>query len=162
MTDSTTATVPTLPADASTEARQTVQVYHVFIKASPQQIWDAITTPEWSERYFYGARITATPDAYSSKGPDGSDWGSSEVLEFDPPRRLVHGWTSAYDPDLSSEPASRVSWEITPGDDGVSLLTVTHDQLDGSPRTAASVSGPGWMRVLSGLKTVLETGQPLG
>lgn len=156
MTDSTTATVS--PGASTVE---TAQVYHVFIKATPQQIWDAITTPEWSERYFHGARITATPDAYTSTGPDGSNWGNSEIVEFDPPRRLVHGWTSAYDTDLLTEPASQVTWEITPGEDGVSLLTVTHDRLEESPRTAARVSGPGWMRVLSGLKTLLETGAPL-
>ena len=55
-----------------------------------------------------------------------------------------------------------MTWEIEPGEDGVSLLTVVHDRLEGAPKTAASVSGPGWMRVLSGLKTLLETGEPLG
>ena len=55
-----------------------------------------------------------------------------------------------------------MTWEIEPRDDGVCLLTVVHDQLEGSPKTAASVSGEGWMRVLSGLKTLLETGQPDG
>jgi uncharacterized protein YndB with AHSA1/START domain len=154
MTESTVQT-----PDAGT--RVPAQVFHVFIKASPESIWEAITSPEWSERYFYGARITVTPDAYTSRGTDGSDWGSAQVLEFDPPRRLVHGWRSLYDPSLADEPESRVTWEISAGDDGVSLLTVTHDRLEGAPRTAESVAGPGWMRVLSGLKTLLETGEPL-
>jgi len=137
------------------------QVYHVFIKAAPEAIWEAITSPEWSERYFYGARITVTPDEYRSLGPDGSDWGSSRTIEFDPPKRLVHGWRSLYDPELAAEPESRVTWEISPGEDGVCLLTVTHDRLESAPATARSVAGTGWMRVLSGLKTVLETGEPM-
>ena len=61
---------------------------------------------------------------------------------------------------MAEEPASRVTWEIEE-QDGVSMLTVVHDQLEGAPKTAAGVAG-GWMRVLSGLKTLLETGEPLG
>ena len=139
---------------------QTTQVYQVFIKATPEQIWDAITKPEFTQKYFYGARISATPDRYSSLGPDGSVWGDDEIYEFDPPRKLSHGWRSLYDPELAAEEISRVTWEIESGDDGVSMLTVVHDRLEGAPKTAASVSG-GWMRVLSGLKTLLETGEPL-
>ena len=82
------------------------------------------------------------------------------MLEFDPPRRLVHEWRSLYDPELAAEEASRVTWEIEPQDGGYSLLTVMHDQLEGAPKTAESVAG-GWMCVLSGLKTLLETGEPL-
>ena len=139
---------------------QTVQVYQLFIKATPEQIWEAITTPEFTKRYFHGARISITPEHYSSLGPDDAVWGDEDVFEFDPPRKLSHGWRSLYDPELGEE-ASRVTWEIEPGDDGVSLLTVVHDQLEGAPKTAASVAGVGWMMVLSGLKTVLETGSSL-
>ena len=63
-------------------------------------------------------------------------------------------------PELASEEPSRVTWEIEPQDGGFSLLTVTHDQLEGAPKTAQAVSG-GWMLVISGLKTLLETGKPL-
>jgi uncharacterized protein YndB with AHSA1/START domain len=62
---------------------------------------------------------------------------------------------------MAGEEPSRVTWEIEPQDGGVSLLTVVHDQLEGAPKTAAGVAGVGWMRVLSGLKTVVETGEPL-
>jgi uncharacterized protein YndB with AHSA1/START domain len=88
-----------------------------------------------------------------------TEW-DEEVLEADPPRKLVHGWTSAYDPEAATEEPSRVTWEIEPQDDGVTKLTVVHDQLEGAPKTAESVAG-GWMYVLSGLKTLLETGKPL-
>jgi uncharacterized protein YndB with AHSA1/START domain len=88
-------------------------------------------------------------------------WGDEAVLEFEPPHRLVHGWRSLYDPELAAEEPSRVTWEIDPHDGGYCSLTVTHDRLEGAPRTAASVSSAGWMMVLSGLKTLLETGKPL-
>ena len=140
---------------------QTTQVYQVFIKATPEAIWDAITKPEFTRRYFHGASITVTPEHYDSRGPSGEVWGDADVLEFDPPRKLVHGWRSMYDPELVEEEESRVTWEIDAGEDGVSLLTVVHDRLDGAPKTAASVAGVGWMGVLSGLKTLLETGEPL-
>jgi uncharacterized protein YndB with AHSA1/START domain len=137
------------------------QVYQVFIKASPEQIWEAITSPEFTVRYFHGARITVLPDSYRSLGPEDQIWGDEEVLEYDPPRRLVHGWTSRYDPELADEPTSRVTWEIEAQPGGSCLVTVTHDQLEHSPKTATSVSGRGWMFVLSGLKTLLETGRQL-
>lgn len=145
---------------------KTVQVYQIFIKAEAQAIWDAITKPEFSERYFYGSRVettakTGSPFLYHS--PDGSTlWGDETVLESDPPRRLVVTWRSLYDPNLADEPASRVTWEIEPQDGGYSLLIVTHDELGAAPKTAANVSGAGWMLVLSGLKTVVETGSGLG
>jgi uncharacterized protein YndB with AHSA1/START domain len=137
------------------------QVYQVFIKATPEAIWDAITKPEFTERYFYGSRIENTPKLHRALGPDGSDWGSSPTFEFDPPHRLVHGWVSRYDPELAAEEPSRVTWEIEPEEGGFCKLTVTHDQLEGAPKTAESVSGAGWMMVLSGLKTLLETGKSL-
>jgi uncharacterized protein YndB with AHSA1/START domain len=144
----------------TTQATAT-QVYQVFIRATPDQIWEAITTPEFTARYFHGARITATPEGLRSIGTDDSLWADETVAEYDPPRRLVHSWRSLYDPELGAEPASRVTWEIEPGEGGVCSLTVVHDQLEHSPKTAASVAGPGWMFVLSGLKTLLETGEPL-
>jgi uncharacterized protein YndB with AHSA1/START domain len=140
----------------------TTQVYQVFIKASPERIWEAITNPEFTTRYFYGARIEITPEWRRTFSPDGEDdWGEGAVLEYDPPRRLVHEWRSRYNPELAAEEPSRVSWEIEAQDGGYSLLTVTHDQLEGAPKTAESVSGTGWMMVISGLKTLLETGEPL-
>jgi len=137
------------------------QVYQVFIKATPEAVWDAITRPEFTARYYHGARITITRDHYDSRGPQGEVWGEDSVLEFDPPRRLVHAWRSLYDPEMADEEASRVTWEIEPRESGYCLLTVVHDRLDQSPKTAASVSGTGWMMVLSGLKTLVETGEPL-
>ena len=145
----------------TTTTAQTTQVYQVFIKATPEAIWDAITKPEFTARYFYKARIENSSDGHRARGPDGSVWADEPMYEFDPPKRLVHGWRSLYDPDLAGEEPSRVTWEIEPQDGGYCLLTVTHDRLDGAPKTAESVQGVGWMIVLSGLKTLLETGEPL-
>ena len=141
------------------------QVYQVFIRATPEQIWDAITKPEFTARYFYGSRVqttgkAGTPIRHLAANSD-ELWGDDTVLESDRPRRFVHTWRSLYNPELAAEPKSRVTWEIEPQAGGVCKLTVTHDQLDGSPKTAASVSG-GWMFIISGLKTLLETGEPLG
>ena len=145
----------------TTRTAQTTQVYSIFIRATPEQIWDAITKPEFSERYFHGATIENTATRHSVHGPDGSDWGSGATLEFDPPRLLAHEWRSSYDPELDAEEPSRVTWEIEPQDGGFTRLTVTHDRLEGAPKTAESVSGVGWMFVLSSLKTLLETGTSL-
>ena len=133
----------------------------MFIPATPEQIWEAITTPEFTAKYFHGARITVADGRHLSHDPDGSVWGDETVVEADPPRRLVHGWRSLYDPEMAEQPASRVTWEIEPREPGVCQLTVTHDQLERSAKTAASVAGAGWMFMLSGLKTLLETGEPL-
>jgi uncharacterized protein YndB with AHSA1/START domain len=138
----------------------TTQVYQVFIKATPEAVWEAITNPDFTERYFYGARIEATPER-RRVWMDGEHWGDDEILDWDPPRRLSHGWRSKWNEELAAEEPSRVTWEIEQQDDGTTLLTVVHDRLEGAPKTAASVAGPGWMRVVSGLKTLLETGEPL-
>jgi uncharacterized protein YndB with AHSA1/START domain len=144
---------------STTTTVQTTQVYQVFILATPEQIWDAITKPEFTERYFHGVRVELRDGRRFSAVGDVT-W-DEEILEEDPPRRLVHRWTSAYDPELAAEAPSRVTWEIEQRENGTALLTVVHDQLDGAPKTAEGVSGTGWMFVLSNLKTLLETGKPL-
>ena len=107
-------------------------------------------------------RIEVTPERRLSGSADGSEtWDENAVLEWDPPRRLSHEWHSFYDPELAAEEKSRVTWEIEAQDGGFSKLTVIHDRLENAPKTAASVSGAGWMMVLSGLKSVLETGEGL-
>jgi uncharacterized protein YndB with AHSA1/START domain len=138
------------------------QVYPMFIRATPEQIWEALTDPDLVQQYFYGVRVEVTEGMRRVTGPDGTPWGEDPVIEFDAPHRLVHGWSSSYDPKLAAEPESRVTWEIEAAGDGYSKLTLTHDRLERSPKTAAEVAGVGWMLALSGLKTLLETGRPLG
>ena len=143
----------------TTMTAQTTQVYNVYIRATPEQIWDAITKPEFTERYFHGVRIEVRDGKRTSDLRE-LHW-EEPVLEEDPPRRLVHGWHSYYDEELVGEDESRVTWEIEQQDGDYCLLTVTHDKLEGAPKTAASVAGAGWMGVLSNLKSFLETGVPL-
>ena len=142
----------------STMTALSTQVYSVFIRATPEQVWDAITKPEFTQQYFYGARIEIKGGRRFSAIGD-MEW-DEEVLEAEPPSKLVHRFVAAYDPDMAAEDASRVTWEIEPQDGGITKLTVVHDQLETAPKTAESVAG-GWMYILSGLKTLLETGKPL-
>jgi len=148
----------------TTMTEQATQVYSVFIRATPEQVWDAITKPEFTTRYFHGTRIESTfePGApyLSLAGDSDQTLVDGEVLESDPPRMLKHTWRALYDPETASEPFSRVTWEIEPQEGGVTKLTVVHDQLEAAPKTAEGVAG-GWSYVLSGLKTLLETGEPL-
>ncbi|HJQ50315.1 MAG TPA: SRPBCC domain-containing protein [Gaiellaceae bacterium] len=143
----------------TTMTAETTQVYNVYIRATPEQIWNAITKPEFTERYFHGVRI-AVADGVRTSDLGDLHW-EEPVLEEAPPRRLVHGWRSHYDEEMAAEEQSRVTWEIEPHEGGYSLLTVTHDRLEGAPKTAAGVAGTGWMGVLSNLKSFLETGEAL-
>lgn len=140
------------------------QVYQVFIRATPEEVWDAITKAEFTAQYFYGSQVETTGragDPIRHYAPDGTTlWADDLVVESDPPRRLVQTFRLLYNPELAAEPAGRVTWEIDPQPGGVTKLVVIHDQLDNSPRTAEQVAG-GWMFIISGLKTVLETGHPL-
>ena len=148
----------------TTMTEQRAQVYSLFIRATPEQVWDAITKPEFTRRYFYGSEIDSTfePGAkYVSWAPERERvWVEGEVLESERPRRLAHTWLSLWDDETAQERPSRVTWEIEPHEGGVTKLTVVHDRLEGAPKTAEGVAG-GWNYVLSGLKTLLETGEPL-
>ena len=148
----------------STMTAQTTQVYSLFIRATPEQVWDAITKSEFTTQYFYGSIVESTyePGApYLGWSTDRSvQYVAGEVLEADPPRKLSTTWRALYDAETAAEPYSRVTWEIEPQDGGVTKLTVVHDQLEESLKTAANVAN-GWSFILSGLKTLLETGKPL-
>ena len=141
----------------------TTQVYQVFIKSTPERIWEAITNPEFTSKYFYGTRAEydlRPGGAYKSVGDEsGKVIVEGEVLEVDEPRSLVQSWRFLYDPELAEEGFTKVSWEIEATEGDVSKLTVTHE-LEEAPKTAAHVAG-GWSYILSGLKTLLETGEPL-
>ncbi|WP_113718312.1 SRPBCC domain-containing protein [Arthrobacter dokdonensis] len=143
----------------------TTQVCQVLIRASAQRIWDAITTPEFTIRYFHGARVqttgeTGTPFRYYA--PDGTTlWGGEIIQEADPPHKLAVPLRSLYDADMAAEPRSRGTWLIEEQGRGVCLPTAVHDRLENSPTTAKSIGGIGWLTVIDGLKTLLESGQPL-
>jgi uncharacterized protein YndB with AHSA1/START domain len=161
----------------------TTQVHRVYIRATPERIWQAITDPEWNGRYGYCAPAEyelAAGGAYRSLATDAMKRASEEmgwpcpdvivdgeVIEADPPRRLVQTWRMLMDPTAAAEGFSRLTWEIEgPGEDGVCRLTVVHE-LAGMPSLFAMTSGDntfgdmgggGWPWILSDLKTLLETG----
>jgi uncharacterized protein YndB with AHSA1/START domain len=161
-----------------TTVTDTMQVYRVYIRATPEAIWDAITKPEWTERYGYGARseldlrpggafrAVAGEELQAHGAPEVMVDG--EVIEADPPRKLVQTWRMAMDPALAAEGFTRLTYEIEATEGGVTRLTVVHD-LDGAPKLAnlvaggseAEGAGGGWSWVLSDLKTLLESGEPL-
>jgi uncharacterized protein YndB with AHSA1/START domain len=147
----------------ATEPDTTTQVYQLYIKATQEEVWDAITDPEIVAKFFHGAQVESTYEVGTpirSLSPDRTEtWGENTVLECDRPRRLVHTWRSLYNPDLAAEPESRVTWEIEAQPGGFAKLTLIHDRLDASPKTAGSVKG--WSYILSNLKTVVETGEAL-
>jgi uncharacterized protein YndB with AHSA1/START domain len=165
-------------------ATGTTQIHRVYIKATPERIWQAITDPEWNGRYGYSApaQYELTPggtyQAFATEEMKrvSAEMGwelpeiivDGEVVEVDPPRRLVQTWRMAMDPTAKAEGFSRLTWEIEgPGQDGVCRLTVTHE-LAGMPSLFAMTSGNnafgdmgggGWPWILSDLKTLLETGE---
>lgn len=138
-----------------------VQVYELFIRTTPEKLWQAITDPAFTRQYFFGTAVSAELRAGGAivyTFPDGSTAVDGVVAEAEPPRRLVHTWNIRYDAALAKE-TSRVTWLIEPWGDACKL-TATHE-LDGAPGTAKSIGTNGWSLVLSGLKTLLETGAPL-
>jgi uncharacterized protein YndB with AHSA1/START domain len=146
------------------ETVQTTQVYQLFINASPERVWEAITTSGMTERYFHGAVFEGAPTVggrWRSWTADHSELLSDgEIIEVDPPRRFVHGWKSLYNEEMAVEEESRVTWELEPQEGGYTKLTLVHDRLESSLKTAAGVAG-GWMFILSSLKTLVETGEPI-
>jgi uncharacterized protein YndB with AHSA1/START domain len=154
---------PATPTRVPYAAAGTTQVYVLYINAPAESVWEAITQPEQVARFFHGLRLEASYEVgghLRSWSPDGAAlWGDNTILEWDPPRRLVHTWRSLYDEALAAEPDSRVTWEVQPAPGGTTKLTLIHDRLEASPNTAASVVG--WSWILSNLKTVVETGHAL-
>ncbi len=137
------------------------KIYEIYIKTSPEALWDAITDGETRAKYNFGARVTSdwTPGSTFEMGhPEaGALLGEGENLEIDPPRRLVQTMVALWSDDVKREGATRVTWEIEPVGDSC-RLTVTHDELadDANPELYG-----GWPMILSGLKTWLETGELL-
>jgi uncharacterized protein YndB with AHSA1/START domain len=137
------------------------KVYEIYIRTTPERLWEAITDPTIRSKYNFGVGVHSewTPGAQMEMGAPSADGllGEGEILEVDPPRRLVHTMTALWSEDVKSEGASRVTWDIEPVGDSCRLL-VTHDQLR---EGANDQLYGGWPMILSGLKTWLESGQLL-
>src|SRR5436190_8783426 len=136
------------------------KVFEIYIKTTPERLWEAITDDEMRRKYNFGVGVTSDWTAgsdYTAAVPGVIDIAQGENLEVDPPRRLVQSFNALWSDDVKSEGASRVTWEIEQVEDSC-RLTVTHDQLrEGANEELYG----GWMMILSGLKTHLETGENL-
>jgi uncharacterized protein YndB with AHSA1/START domain len=135
-------------------------VFEIYIKASPEQIWEAITDPALRARYSFGVRTTSdwTPGSrYLAAVPDVTEIASGENLVVERPRLLVQTFDALWSDDVKAQGTTRVTWEIEQVADSC-RLTVVHDQL---PVDANAELYGGWPMILSGLKTLLETGEPL-
>jgi uncharacterized protein YndB with AHSA1/START domain len=161
------------------ESTRAILAYRVYIKATPQAIWDALTKPEWTIKYGYaplvdyelraGGKFRAYPNEGMKAFPEVPDIiMDGEVLEADPPRRIVQTWRMLMTPDMKAEGFTLLTCDIEPVRCGVTKLTMLHD-VTGAPKLAAMLEGQleafgaggGWSEVLSGLKTLLETGVQL-
>ena len=140
--------------------RGSMTVFEIYIKTTPERLWEAITDPEMRARYSFGVAVESdwTPGSvYRSGVPGVIEIASGENVEVEPPRLLVQTFTAYWSEGVEAEGTSRVSWEIEPVGNSCALR-VTHDQL---PEGANSELFGGWPMILSGLKTLLETGEQL-
>jgi uncharacterized protein YndB with AHSA1/START domain len=164
---------------------KTVQIYKVYIKATAESIWAAITEPEWTEKYGYrglvdfdlkvGGALKTTAGAEMLESAKANGYGlpdvliDGEVLEVDAPHKLVTTWRMLMDPTCAAEGFTTITYEINELEGGYCALTLIHDLTD-APAVAAMVQGNdgdpnqgggGWPWILSDLKSLLETGKTL-
>jgi uncharacterized protein YndB with AHSA1/START domain/predicted transcriptional regulator len=144
------------------EDRTMEKLFEIYIKTTPQRLWEAIVDPELRSRYTFGLRVEsdwAQGSAYRGVSP-GADplILEGENIEVDPPHRLVQSFRAMWSEDVKAQGTSRVTWEIEPVGKDSCRLMVLHDQL---PEDASPELYGGWPMILSGLKTLLETGQSL-
>jgi uncharacterized protein YndB with AHSA1/START domain len=161
--------------EIKSKAGLVTRMHEIYIKAPPGQIWEAITSPSWTEKYGYGAaaefdlkaggafRYQASAQMQSMGLPETIIDG--EVIEADPPRKLIHSYRWLFSDANRAEGFTRVTWEIEPTEAGFCRLTVTHE-MDNAPIMAAATvakfstrGGGGWNWILSDLKSLLETGK---
>jgi uncharacterized protein YndB with AHSA1/START domain len=145
---------------AVVDGRGTLTVFEIYIKTTPERLWEAITDPEMRAKYSFGVQTNSDwkpGSGYESSVPGVIDIAAGENLEVDPPHRLVQSFNALWSDEVRAAPTSRVTWEIEAVGDSCQL-TVTHDQL---PDGANPELWGGWMMILSGLKTLLETGETL-
>jgi uncharacterized protein YndB with AHSA1/START domain/DNA-binding transcriptional ArsR family regulator len=141
-------------------------VYSIYIRTTPEALWRAITDGDQTSRYYYGTAFRPAGGdlragaRYTYDYPDGSAAADGEILELEPPRRLAMTFHALWDPEMAAEAPLRQVWEIEPRDDGTCRLTVVTDGLVPGTRSAEEFEG-GIVLIVSGLKTMLETGEAL-
>jgi uncharacterized protein YndB with AHSA1/START domain len=137
-------------------------VYVTYIRTTPDKLWRALTEPEFTRQYWVGTWQESQWKAgapWRMMIPDGRVADSGEILEIDPPRRLVLSWRNEFKPELQAEGYSRATFELEPQGDTVKL-TVIHEIDKRDSKFIKSVAN-GWPALLASLKSLLETGEPL-
>ncbi len=137
-------------------------VYVTYIRTTAEKLWDALLKPEFTRLYWFGVRLESDwkkGSRWTMLHPDGRITDGGEVLESERPKRLVLKWRNEFRPELKAEGFARCAIEIEPSPQGMKL-TITHEIDKAGSKLIAAVAG-GWPRILSSLKTLLETGQPL-
>jgi uncharacterized protein YndB with AHSA1/START domain len=136
-------------------------VYVTYIAASPEKVWQALTDPDVTEKYWFGFRVAANGKAgerMTATDPKGKVAHHDPIIESDPPRRLSYAWQPLYK-DLQGERPSRVTFELMPLKDQT-RLTIIHDEFDEGSKIFGLIS-KGWPAVLSSMKSFIETGRGL-
>jgi uncharacterized protein YndB with AHSA1/START domain len=136
-------------------------VYVTYIASTPEKVWQALTDPVMTERYWFGYRVAAdgkVGEHMTARNPAGKEVHRDVILESDPPRRLSYAWRSLTD-EFKDERPSRVTFDLAPFR-GQVRLTIVHDDFDPGSKMFDSIS-KGWPAVLSSMKSFLETGRAL-
>jgi len=144
----------------STKAGDSTFVYVTFIRATPEQLWSALTSADFMKQYWFGVHFKTEWKAgaqWEMLYPDGRVTDAGEIAEFDPPKRIVLKWRHELRPELKAEGFAHCTIELEPLSDAVKL-TITHTMGRTESKLIQAVSG-GWPRILSNLKSLLETGQ---
>ena len=144
------------------DAAQSTFVYVTYIRTSPERLWQALIKPEFHRQYWFGMHIDSewkTGAAWTLQFADGRIADHGKVLEIDPPRRLVIQWLHELRPELKAEGPAHCTFELEPTGEIVKL-TVTHTSPKPDSKLIVAVAG-GWPKILSNLKSLLETGKPI-
>jgi uncharacterized protein YndB with AHSA1/START domain len=140
-----------------------IHIYATYIRSTPDRIWHAITDGDETERYYYGTRVSSDWQVGSSLSyayPDGRIAADGEVLEVDPPHRVVMSFHARWDPEIEAEGPVTMTWEIEPTEDDMCKLTVTTEGFVAGSRTESEFGG-GIVWIVSGLKTAVESSPAL-
>ena len=137
-------------------------VFQIYIRATPEQVWDAITQAEFTKRYFHATHVDSewsvgSPVRYLYA--DGRVAVEGEVLEVDRPHRLIYSWHVLYHDEAAAEAPSRVTWELAPSGE-TTKLTMVHDRFPEGSVVYPEIS-TGWAGIISSMKSLIETNEPL-
>jgi uncharacterized protein YndB with AHSA1/START domain len=138
-------------------------VYVTYIAATPEKVWQALVDPAFTKQYFFGFAVDVEPKTggrFLLRYPDGRTHISGQVIDWSPPRRLSVTWLVEGMKEFGELPECLVSYDIEPSGEAVKLTMMESHSWD-VPEAILKGGQTGWPKILSALKTVLETGKPL-